>query len=87
VVVLPALFNRGRDDVEVGVVGGASPVEPALLQAARAAGATVSVQRYADEAAARAAVEAGESEAVFLSADRVLVDESLEGRGSCWPAR
>ena len=80
VVVLPALFNRGGDDVKVGLVGGAATIEPALLQAARAADATLSVQRYADEPSARAAVEAGDSKAVFLSAGRVLVDEDLEGK-------
>ncbi len=79
VVVVPTLFNRGGDEVTVGLVGGAGTVEPALQQAAPAAGVTLTVRRYGDEAAARAAIEDGEADVVFLSADRVLVDEELDG--------
>ena len=79
VVVVPTLFNRGGDEVTVGLVGGAGTVEPALQQAAPAAGVTLTVRRYGDEAAARTAIEDGEADAVFLSVDRVLVDEELDG--------
>ena len=79
VVVVPTLFNRGGDEVTVGLVGAAGTVEPALQQAAPAAGVTLTVRRYGDEAAARAAIEDGDADAVFLSADRVLVDEELDG--------
>lgn len=79
VVVLPALFDRGGDRVDVGLVGAPAGVEPALQQAARAQEVDLTVPRYADEAAARAAVEAGDADAVFLGADRVLVEEELDG--------
>lgn len=79
VVVLPALFNRGGDEVTVGLVGSATTVEPALQRAARAEGVTLRVERYADETAARSAVEGGGADAAFLSAARVLVEEDLSG--------
>ena len=50
---------------------------PALEQAAQLQDATLTVTRYADEAAARAAVRLGDVDAVFLGADRVLVDSEL----------
>ena len=80
VVVLPSLFNRGDDGVTVGIVGESSTVEPALQQAARLSGATLTVQRYGDETAARAAVDSGDADAVFVDADRVVVKEELGGR-------
>jgi ABC-2 type transport system permease protein len=79
IIVLPALFDRGDDEVTIGLVGDSRTVEPALRQAAAAQDVTVTVQRYADEPAARAAVTAGDADAVFLGTDRVLVDEDLDG--------
>ena len=78
VIVLPAIFSGGDDDVTVGAVGPVAAVEPALKAAADAAGTTVTVQGLADEAAARAAVEAGDVDAAFVGTDRVLVKEELD---------
>jgi ABC-2 type transport system permease protein len=80
VVVVPSLFNSNSNDVTVGVVGDTATVQPALEEAARLQGATLTVTRYADEAAGRAAVDSGDADAVFLGADRVLVDSELSGK-------
>jgi ABC-2 type transport system permease protein len=80
VVVVPSLFNSNSDDVTVGLVGDAATVQPALEQAARLQGATLTVKRYGDEAAGRAAVDSGDVDALFLGADRVLVDSELSGK-------
>jgi ABC-2 type transport system permease protein len=80
VVVVPALFNSKDDEVTVGLVGNTATVQSALEQAAQVQGAKVTVIQYADEAAARAAVDAGEADAVFLGTDRVLVDSELSGK-------
>ena len=79
VIVLPAIFSRGDDDVTVGVVGPTATVEPALRAAAGADDAKVTVRALGDEAAARDAVDAGDVDAVFLGADRVLVKDDLDG--------
>jgi ABC-2 type transport system permease protein len=79
VIVLPAIFSGGDDDVSVGVVGPVGAVEPALQAAAKADGATVKVSGLADEPAARAAVDGGDVDVAFLGADRVLVKEDLDG--------
>ena len=79
VIVVPALLDRGGDKVTVGLVGAPAAVEPALRQAAGVTGVELAVQPYADEAAARSAVQDGDADAVFLGADRVLVEEDLDG--------
>jgi ABC-2 type transport system permease protein len=80
VVVLPALFDRDNDEVTIGLVGDTGTVEPALRQASGVQEVTLTVQRYADEPAARAAVTAGDVDAAFLTVDRVLVEEDLDGK-------
>ena len=80
VVILPSLFGQDDNDVTVGLVGDTSTVEPALQQAAQVQDTKVTVARYADEAAGRAAIESGDADAVFLGAGRVLVDDELSGR-------
>ena len=79
VVVVPALFDSGGDDVTVGLVGDAAVVEPALPQAAQVQDVGLTVTRYPDEAAGRAAVEAGDGDAVFVGTERVIVDSALTG--------
>jgi len=79
VVVVPSLFRSNDHDVTVGLVGDASTVQPALEQAARVQGATLTVNRYPDEAAGRAAVSSGDADAVFVGANRVLVHHELSG--------
>jgi ABC-2 type transport system permease protein len=79
VVVVPTLFDSDDDSVTVGLVGNTAVVEPALQQAARVQGTYLTTTRYADEAAGRAAVEAGDADAVFVGADRVVVDSTLSG--------
>ena len=79
VIVIPTLLSRGGDEVTVGVVGAPAAVEPALQQAAAVQDVGLTIQRYGDETAARAAVEAGDADAAFLGADRVLVKEDLDG--------
>jgi ABC-2 type transport system permease protein len=80
VVVVPALFNSDDNEVTVGLVGSTATVPSALEQAARVQDVKVTVIQYADEAAARAAVDAGDADAVFLGTDRVLVDSELSGK-------
>lgn len=79
VVVVPSLFGSDDDSVTVGVVGDTAVVEPALQQAARVQDAELTVTRYGDEAAGRAAVEAGDADAVFVGAGRVVVESELSG--------
>jgi ABC-2 type transport system permease protein len=79
VVIVPSLFNSDDDKITVGVVGDTATVQPALQQAAQAQGATLTIDRYPDEAAARAAVRSGDADAAFLGTDRVLVDDELSG--------
>lgn len=79
VVIVPSLFGSDDDTVTVGLIGDTAVVEPALQQAARLQDAELTTTRYADEAAGRAAVEAGDADAVFLGADRVIVDSELSG--------
>jgi ABC-2 type transport system permease protein len=79
VVVVPTLFNSDDHDITVGVVGDTATVQPALQQAATVQGATLTVRRFPDESAARAAVDSGDADAVFLGTDRVLVDKELSG--------
>ena len=79
VIIVPTLLSRGGDEVKVGLLGNPGPVEPALQQAATGQDVKLTVRRYADEAAARSAVQAGDVSAVFLGGDRVLVKEDLEG--------
>ena len=79
VVVLPSFFGSDDDTVTVGLVGDTAVVEPALQQAARLQDAELTTTRYGDEAAGRAAVEAGDADAVFLGADRVVVESELTG--------
>jgi ABC-2 type transport system permease protein len=80
VVIVPSLFNSDDDTVTVGLVGDASTVQPALQQAAQVQGVTLTVNRLPDEAAGRAAVSAGDADAVFVGLNRVLVDHELSGR-------
>jgi ABC-2 type transport system permease protein len=80
VVIVPSLFNSDDDHVTVGLVGDASTVRTALEQAAQVQGATVTIDRYPDEGAARAAVASGDADAVFLGTGRVLVEHELSGR-------
>ena len=79
VVIVPSLFNSDDDNVTVGLVGDASTVQPALEQAAQVQGATLTVNRYPDEAAGRAAVSSGDADAVFVGINRVLVHHELSG--------
>jgi ABC-2 type transport system permease protein len=79
VVIVPSLFRSDDDDVTVGLVGDATTVGPALEQAARAQGATLTITRYPDEAAGRAAVSSGDTDAVLVGIDRVLVNHELSG--------
>jgi ABC-2 type transport system permease protein len=79
VVIVPSLFNSDDDSVTVGLVGDTTAVQPALEQAAKVEDATLTVNRYPDEAAARAAVRAADADAAFLGTDRVLVDHELSG--------
>jgi ABC-2 type transport system permease protein len=79
VVIVPTLFDSDDDSVTVGLVGTTAVVEPALQQAARVQDTDLTTIRYADEAAGRAAVEAGDADAVFVGADRVVVDSDLSG--------
>jgi ABC-2 type transport system permease protein len=79
VVIVPSLFNSDDDNVTVGLVGDASTVQPALQQAAQVQGATLTVNRYPDEAAGRAAVSSGDADAVFVGINRVLVHHELSG--------
>jgi ABC-2 type transport system permease protein len=80
VVIIPSLFNRGSDDVTVGLVGDTATVQPALQQAAQVQDATLTVRNFPDEAAARAAVDDGDVDAVFVGADRVIVHNELSGK-------
>jgi ABC-2 type transport system permease protein len=80
VVIVPALFNSGDDKIAVGLVGDTTTVQSALEQAAKVQDVAVTVTPYADEAAARTAVDAGDVDVVFLGSDRVLVDSELSGR-------
>jgi ABC-2 type transport system permease protein len=79
VVIVPSLFNSDDGNVTVGLVGDASTVQPALQQAAQVQGATLTVTRYPDEAAGRAAVSSGDADAVFVGINRVLVHHELSG--------
>jgi ABC-2 type transport system permease protein len=79
VVIVPRLFNSDDDNVTVGLVGDASTVQPTLQQAAQVQGATLTVNRYPDEAAGRAAVSSGDADAVFVGVNRVLVHHGLSG--------
>jgi ABC-2 type transport system permease protein len=79
VVIVPSLFDSDDDSVTVGLVGDTAVVETALQQAARVQGAELTVRRFADEAAGRAALDAGDADAVFLGTDRVLVESELDG--------
>ena len=80
VIAIPAIFNSGDDKITVGLVGNTSTVQPALEQAAKVQDVTVTVTPYADEAAARAAVDGGDADAAFLGTDRVLVNSELSGK-------
>jgi ABC-2 type transport system permease protein len=80
VVIVPSLFNRGSDDVSVGLVGATATVRPALQQAAQVQDAKLTVRSYADEAAGRAAVDSGHVDAVFIGTSRVIVDSELSGK-------
>ncbi|MEN3358914.1 MAG: type transport system permease protein [Mycobacteriales bacterium] len=78
-VVIPHL-NNGPDRVVVGVVGSsAAGLDSALEQSAKQQGARFELRRYADLAQARAAVDSGDVGAVFVGADRVIVNDSLDG--------
>jgi ABC-2 type transport system permease protein len=78
-VVIPNL-NNGPDKVVVGVVGtSATGLDAALAQSAEQDGATFELRRYADEGQARAAVDGGDVDAVFVGTDRVIVNDELDG--------
>ena len=79
VVVVPSLFRSNDHNVTVGLVGGTAAAQPALEQAARVQGATLTINRYPNEAAGRAAVSSGDADAVFIGINRVLVDHELTG--------
>jgi ABC-2 type transport system permease protein len=80
VVIVPSLFDSDDDQVTVGLVGATATVQPALQQAAQLQGATLTVVRYPDESAGRAAIDSGDADAVFIGANRVLVDHELTGK-------
>ncbi len=79
VVIVPALFSSDDDKVSVGLVGSTASLQSTLERAAQVQDMKVTVTQYADEAAARAAIDAGDADAVFLGTDRVLVDSELSG--------
>src|ERR1700712_425997 len=66
VVVIPAIFNSGDDKITVGLVGNTTTVQSALEQAAKVQDVTVTATPYADETAARTAIEAGDVDVAFL---------------------
>jgi ABC-2 type transport system permease protein len=80
VVVIPAVLDSGDDKISVGLVGNTTSVQSALEQAAKVQDVTVAVTPYADEAAARSAVDSGDADVAFLGTDRVLVHSELDGK-------
>ena len=80
IIVVPSLFDSDDDNVTVGVVGDVSTVQAALQQAAQVQGVTLTIDHFADEGAARAAVSSGDADAVFLGTDRVVVHHELSGK-------
>jgi ABC-2 type transport system permease protein len=80
VVIVPTLFGSNDNNVTVGLVGDTATLQPALQQAAQVQGATLTVTRYPDQAAGRAAVSSGDADALFVGTDRVLVHHELTGK-------
>jgi ABC-2 type transport system permease protein len=81
IIVVPQLLSRGEDRYTIGLVADApATLEPALWQAARTERVTVYVPRYPDAVAARAAVDAGSANAVFVGDDQVVVKDQLDGK-------
>ncbi len=80
VIIVPTLLSRGGDEVH-GRPGRQRrpPSSPRCSRRPPVQDVKLTVQRYADEAAARTAVQAGDVDAVFLGGDRVLVKEDLDG--------
>jgi len=60
-------MSSGADETHVGVVGGNTAVEQALVAQGEAVGTDVTVTTYADEAAARAAVEDEDVDGALLA--------------------
>ncbi len=77
---MPHLLAGGDERFAIGLTADAAPLQPALQQAAQTEGVTVEERRYPDQAAAQAAVDDGTVQAAFVSADRVLVKDKLEGK-------
>ena len=65
-LVFQIAVNSGSDDTEIGVVGVSTEVSTALRSQGDALGADVRVTGYADERAARAAVEDGDVDGALL---------------------
>lgn len=76
-VLLPAAFGGDEGRYEVGTVGEPELLAPAVEAQAAALDVTVELTPYADEDAARSALEAEEIDAV-LSGQQILVVESVD---------
>lgn len=81
-VVVPALFDDGEPaSYELGTVGQVDPVfTDAVAATAEAQDAEVSLEPVDDRAAAEAAVEDGELDAVLLDADTLLVADDVDAQ-------
>ena len=82
-LVFQVAVNSGSDTTRIGVVGGNPAVTEALRTQGDATDTEVEVTAYDDEAAARAAVEDGDVDAVLVSpsgAQPELLVESADGR-------
>ncbi|MGY1842357.1 ABC transporter permease [Modestobacter sp. SYSU DS0875] len=66
-LVFQVLINSGGDESRIGVVGGDAAVEQALVAQGEVLGTDVTVVEFADEAAARAAVENEDVDGALLS--------------------
>ena len=79
-LVFQAIVISGQSKVTVGVVGDRTVLQPALEAQGKATGVTVTVVGLADDAAARAAVDAGDVSGALVDAEtaqpRLLVQRS-----------
>jgi ABC-2 type transport system permease protein len=66
VMVFQAVVASGADKVAIGVVGDRAALQPALVAQGKQVGADVTVVGLADEAAARAALEAGDVDGALI---------------------
>jgi ABC-2 type transport system permease protein len=80
-LVFQVVINTGTDTTKIGVVGGSAPVTSALRAQGDAFDTEVQVDAYADELAARTAVEDGDVDAVLLSPDGARPELLVENDG------